>query len=212
MEKFPLSCACFTNFTVWTGCLRLRLLLRLLYTCEPVACVCSCACFTRVNRALVAFRFLLAFCSGALTRSSRNDSSPTNESLRDELRASAQEATILDNGCWDKYHGVLSSHFCTYKTLPPLPPSLLSSREHNELGSLFKQKQHWAGRGRKEDFYWHNWVKVLRDEWHVSTFCPRLWLELVGEELLRDELRASGQEAGTMLTEYEITSYCSRLS
>ena len=29
MEKFPLSCACFTNFTVWTGCLGL------LHTCEP---------------------------------------------------------------------------------------------------------------------------------------------------------------------------------
>ena len=29
METFPLSCACFTNVTVWTGCLRL------LYTCEP---------------------------------------------------------------------------------------------------------------------------------------------------------------------------------
>ena len=29
MEKFPLSCVCFTNFPVWTGCLRL------LYTGEP---------------------------------------------------------------------------------------------------------------------------------------------------------------------------------
>ena len=28
-EKFQLSCVCSTNFTVWTGCLRL------LYTCEP---------------------------------------------------------------------------------------------------------------------------------------------------------------------------------
>ena len=33
MEKFPLYCTCFTNFTVWTGCL--RLCLRSLYTCEP---------------------------------------------------------------------------------------------------------------------------------------------------------------------------------
>ena len=35
METFPMSCgcACFTNFTVLTGCLRLHW--RLLYTCEP---------------------------------------------------------------------------------------------------------------------------------------------------------------------------------
>ena len=124
--------------------------------------IANCACFRIICMFVLAFRLSvpeLTYKKTSILSSSKEkwkrrrlrykQYEPSTPAWRRWVERQAPSA-IFHKSCSGKRHGVASLHCRSHKMLPPLPlHPMLSSREHNELGCLLKQKQHWAeGGGR----------------------------------------------------------------